>query len=87
MEDLESNRNGIIDSVRAIRKRENIKDRKDLLEAIEKLKQTTISNINPKYRNEKVIIGFVAIVREYFKTDPNSPLEKDQFQEEINSLM
>lgn len=59
-----------------------------VLEAKERLKQTAISKIHPIYRNEKIIIVFVYMIRDYYKqiTDSTSPYEKDQLQEEIDGL-
>lgn len=63
-------------------------DYQRLLEAMEKLKQTAIFNINPTYRNDMSVLGFIALIGGYFsfRKDPNFPSEENQFQEEIDFL-
>lgn len=59
-----------------------------LLKRMGQVKQTLISKINPNYRNQRCVIGFVFIIRDYYwlRANPKYPTEKDQFQEEIDYL-
>lgn len=59
-----------------------------VVEEKESLKQTAISRINPNYRNERIILIFVYLIRDYNRriADPIVAIDKDQLQKEIDSL-
>lgn len=61
---------------------------RQLLEKLGQVKQSAISIIRKSHRNDKAIIGFVFVLREYYRlsADPKYPFEKGKFQEEIDSL-
>lgn len=56
-----------------------------VIEAKERLLQTTISKIHPSYRNERIILVLTYIIRDYYMRI-SDPTEKEQFQEKIDAL-
>jgi len=60
----------------------------ELLGAMESAKQTAISKIDPDYRNGRILIVFIHMIRDYYwlRADPKFPAKEDQFQEEIDQL-
>ena len=54
-------------------------------EAKERLLQTVKAKIRPDFRNEKIIIVFTFIIRDYYRRSAE-PNVKDQFQMEIDEL-
>ena len=61
---------------------------RQLLEKLEQVKRSAISKMSKSSRNEKVIVGLVYILREYYwlSTDPKYPFEKDNLLKEIDEL-
>jgi len=59
-----------------------------LIEKVEQVKQKAISKIDPEFRDEKLIVVFVYMIREYYwlRADPRYPNEPDQFLDEIDDL-
>ncbi len=56
-----------------------------VLEAKEQLLKTAKSKINPDFRDTKIVLVFAYTIRDYYRRRADSP-EKDQFQEEIDTL-
>jgi len=59
-----------------------------LLEAMERAKQAAISKIDPDYRNGRILIVFIQVIRDYYllRADPKFPTKEDQFKDEIDQL-
>ncbi|MFX0025637.1 MAG: hypothetical protein ACFE8M_04420 [Candidatus Hermodarchaeota archaeon] len=58
------------------------------LEKLEELKLKVISKMNHEYRDERLIVILVYVIREYYwlRADPKYPNEKDQFLDKIDEL-
>jgi DNA-binding transcriptional regulator PaaX len=89
MEENEDYKKRVKDLIDRVEKGENSPEAyRQLLEKIEQIKRSAISKINKASRNEKVIIGFVYILREYYwlRDNPKYPFGKDHILEEIDAL-
>ena len=86
--DNEEYKNRIKELIERVEKdKDNPEGYQKLIE-IEELKNIAITHTNPNFRNEKSIIAFTFIIREYYRSraDPNYSTEEGQFQEEIDAL-